>query len=339
MSTNAMKTIFIFALLVSFSITANAQKNELTEKDLVLIKESFHLQSQLGEIVWKGWSPRKVPFLYKKEGFDYLFFHEEPPDGFNLYSTAFQGSPIYRKLRTDSLDLEATMDINGIPTVVMTSLLENESSTGWLLQANHEMFHVFQFTNSMSDRLSREFSKNFEEAESLSQADMLSKFYSPEVLATLRLEADRVYKGITEDSLAENEKKLLIGRLGDINLIQNYLSHDSLLIGYKSRMEWTEGVARYVETQLANLTSQTDKYNLSEEFLDHFPESKFEKGTERYTTRRVINPIRFVGAGVKGRIMFYYMGMGKAYLLDRINPSWKEDYFDMNLDELIKSSK
>ncbi|MCG8372660.1 MAG: hypothetical protein MI700_03965, partial [Balneolales bacterium] len=327
------------AFLSFFSISALAQDHELNQRDVALINESFHLQKQLGNMVWKGWSPRKVPFLYKKEGFDYLLFHENPPDGYKPYPEILPGASVYRKVRTDSLDLEATMDINGIPTVVMTSPTEEESSTEWILKATHEMFHVFQFTEAMSDQLSLEFSKNFEETESLSQAELFSAFNSGDILASLRLEADRVYKGITKDSLVQYEKNLLIERLGDIQLIQYSIAQDSMLLGYKARTEWTEGVARYVETQLANLASQADKYNPSKEFLNHFPEASFEEKTGRYTTSRVLNPIRFVGAGVKGRVMFYYMGMGKAYLLDRIHPEWKEYYFDMTLDELIENAK
>ncbi len=334
-----MKRILIFAFLSIFSISALAQDDELNERDIALISESFHLQEQLGEIVWKGWAPQKAPFLYKKEGYDYLIFHENPPEGFNTYSKTFQGAPIYRRVRADSLDLEATMDINGIPTIVMTSLVEDESAISWVLKATHEMFHVFQFTETMSDRLTRKFSTNFENTEQLSQADLFSHFESGEVRALLRLEADRVYNGITKDSLVENEKNLLIGRLGDIRLVEHPLIQDSVAIGFKTRMEWTEGVARYVETQLALLSTEKDRYTPSSTFSAHYPTESYRTRAERYTTRRVMNPIRFVGGGVKGRIMFYYMGMGKAYLLDRIHPSWKESYFEMTLDELIANAR
>ena len=33
--------------------------------------------------------------------------------------------------------------------------------------------------------------------------------------------------------------------------------------------------------------------------------------------------------------MFYYMGMGKAFLLDKIKPNLKKDYFTSTLDEQI----
>lgn len=52
----------------------------------------------------------------------------------------------------------------------------------------------------------------------------------------------------------------------------------------------------------------------------------------------MLNPVRFIGEGVKGRVMFYYSGMGKGYLLDKINPDWKNKYFKFNLDDLIQKA-
>ena len=50
----------------------------------------------------------------------------------------------------------------------------------------------------------------------------------------------------------------------------------------------------------------------------------------------MVNPIRFVGEGIRGRVMFYYLGMGKAYALDRIDPAWRKAYRRRTLDELLE---
>jgi hypothetical protein len=50
----------------------------------------------------------------------------------------------------------------------------------------------------------------------------------------------------------------------------------------------------------------------------------------------MLNPIRFVGEGVTGRTMFYYLGMGKAYALDRMDAEWKSRYRQATLDELLE---
>ena len=42
------------------------------------------------------------------------------------------------------------------------------------------------------------------------------------------------------------------------------------------------------------------------------------------------------GDGVHGRLIFYYLGMGKAYALDRINPEWRAAYRQHTLDELLE---
>lgn len=318
-----------------FASSLFAQSPELTSYDEALISEAFHLQEQLGQLVWNNWEPQEVPFLYKKGAFEYLLFHPNPPEGFQLHSKKSSLTDVYWNTRIDTLDFAATFSVNNLPTVVMTSPENDESITTWILNSAHEMFHVFQFDQLLSEELTKNISVDLENQIYSSEDDILSMFNDPEIRALLRLEADRIYNGITPDSLSQSEQKLLKNRLSDIYSLQPDIFQDTLLSKYKLRMEWTEGVARYVEHQLAFYASNESLYQPSLEFKTLFPEASYKEKADRYSIRRSINPIRFVGAGVRGRIMFYYMGMGKAYLLDRINPDWKSSYFSYTLDQLL----
>jgi hypothetical protein len=57
---------------------------------------------------------------------------------------------------------------------------------------------------------------------------------------------------------------------------------------------------------------------------------------QQYGETYMINLIRFVGEGVRGRKMFHYLGMGKAYALDRIDPGWRTAYRQETPDELLE---
>jgi hypothetical protein len=96
-------------------------------------------------------------------------------------------------------------------------------------------------------------------------------------------------------------------------------------------------VARYTERELAFLSSDSAHYRPSAAFVESFPDSRFSGLAESYA--HDLNPIRFVGEGVTGRMGFYYLGMGKAYLLDRLLPGWKSSYFEKDLDTLIASAE
>ncbi len=99
-------------------------------------------------------------------------------------------------------------------------------------------------------------------------------------------------------------------------------------------MEWDEGVARYTERELAALAADPDAYAPTAPFAELFPSASYT-GIWKETYATYLNPVRFIGEGVQGRAKFYFMGMGKAYLLDRLLPDWKMRYFDAGLDDLI----
>ncbi len=321
------RIIYIFLFLAAFANIILGQSPELDKKDIALISEVFHLQEKLGDKVWKNWHPHKTPFLYKKGDFEFLIFHDKPTQDFKISGRVFY------KNRIDTLDVEATYPINGIMTVVMTAPNIDESISSWILKACHEMFHVFQFSQEISGELGKildndKFAKT-------SESEIISMFNSEVIKASFRLEADRIYQGINKDSIIDNERNILKKRLEDVNLIQQFILEDDSLMKYKLSTEWTEGVARYVEQKLAILSSKVEEYTPSQDFTSFFPNVDFTELSKRYSQRRAYNPIRFVGSGVRGKLMFYYMGMGKAFLLDRINPDWKSLYFSKTLNQLI----
>jgi hypothetical protein len=84
------------------------------------------------------------------------------------------------------------------------------------------------------------------------------------------------------------------------------------------------------------LAANQGGYKPTPSFVKMFPGASYESAFRRYYgAGTAINPIRFVGEGVRGRVMFYYLGMGKAYALDRLNPSWRAAYRTHTLDELL----
>ncbi len=318
-------------LVLLISVNLAAQTPKLSSNDVALLKEAYHLQEKLGSVVWESWSPQKAPFLLKRNSNDFLLNHPSPPEDFQKLDIQFNNSDVYWRPRTDTLDYGATFTINEIPTVVMTAPSNEESIITWILQTAHEMFHVYQFNQTLSKSL-----ENYINVALQSEDSLLNEFRNNNIRALLRLEADRIFIGIVQDTLTESDEYLLKKRLEDIHSLQPIIFNDSLISKFKLKMEWMEGVARYVEHQMDRYASDTTFYEPSAEFKVEFPGITYSDEEARYSLTGTINPIRFVGAGVQGRLMFYYMGMGKAYLLDRINPNWKERYFTYTLDQLLK---
>jgi len=84
-------------------------------------------------------------------------------------------------------------------------------------------------------------------------------------------------------------------------------------------------VALYVEYQMAKLAAQT-----SDEFRQAWETD--------YSGRLFL--VKHAGRAAKSRTTFYHLGMGKALLLDRLEPTWKQEYFQTNvwMDNLLETA-
>ncbi len=121
--------------------------------------------------------------------------------------------------------------------------------------------------------------------------------------------------------------------------IERALPGDRELDDYKVFTEWSEGVARYTERELARLAATEAGYQSAASFARAFPSCSYARVyREQYGVTTMLNPIRFVGQGVTGRRMFYYLGMGKAYALDRMDSGWRSHYRQATLDDLLEQA-
>jgi hypothetical protein len=317
-------------------IIGMVQKTSITNvslfsEDVALIKEVFYLHTQLGRRIWPGWIQSKAPFLYKTKNYDFLINHPNPPHDYWKYYDIDLGDTVWVKENIDSTDYQATYPINGIFTAVMTKQDADYDACLWVLKATHELFHVYQHKKNRN-RVVNPFVGNHANKHELSYP---FPYNDGTVKSFMRIEAEHVFRIITSDKVADIEAKMTKKVLSHLLNIGLVVFTDSLDFKYKQWMEWNEGVARYTERELAALAANTTLYKPLAIFNEKFPESTYSKVWKSYANS--LNPVRFVGEGVKGRVMFYYLGMGKAYLLDRLYPVWKHNYFEHDLDYLISS--
>ena len=322
--------------IVSFWLCAQTPSNNIfTESDQALIEEVFHLQKTLGSKVWTQWQAEGKPFMLRSNGNHILINHPNPPKEFTQLEISNFKQSILWKPSENEQPIEASYPINGIVTVVMSAPSPEGSKTEWVLKAVHELFHIYQ-NEQISNALKKLHDFNSDRFSNTNELDFPYPFYDNNVLAIQRLEAEKTFQLLKFDSLESIAKKQQ-RRFADVLMITNAVLQDSLYFKYKSHMEWKEGVARYTEQQIAMLA--LDNYQPSKAFLKHFPKADYTTLSDRYIYTSVIAPIQFVGEGVVGRVIFYYSGMGKAYLLDKLKPDWKDSYFDQTLDALIIGKK
>jgi hypothetical protein len=308
-------------------VSVSAPPPKLASQERALIEELHQLTATLAPRLWPQWPGRLPPILLRARGLDILIAHPDPPHEFSPLLQAGLPWPASVRAAAGQPDVQASYPINGVATAVMSPPTPGESPCAWVLKAAHEVFHCYQGIDRIRDPFVGRFS---------SYNDLTFPFpYADEARsAAFRLEAEIIYRLATAEpgdaaALATDSRLLLLAWR-----VERALPGGPELQDYKLLTEWSEGVARYTERELARLAAT---YRPATSFATAFPACSYEQVyRDRYGPTTMLNPIRFVGQGVSGRTMFYYLGMGKAYALDRMDPDWKRGYRRATLDELLE---
>lgn len=323
-------SIGILAVVLSstFPVPAPTQAEpDLQLSHVLLLREAIHLRAELGPLVWATWRGRDVPILLRTRQHEHLISHPSPPADFRRFRSNRLGQEIAIRSTTDTSQVQAAYAVGGVQTVVISAPTPDYDPYLWVLKAAHEMFHLFQGLPSLPSPFVGAYA-------GANELTFPFPFGDSTILSSLRVEAEVVYALSTPIVTDPAPPAVRLRLLEHVWRLQRFVLPDSLQGCYKQWMEWTEGVARYTERELAALARDSVRYQSVPAFRATFASSSYAQVWERRYNQG-LNPIRFVGEGVRGTVMFYYLGMGKAYALDRLVPDWKMHYGANSLDFLL----
>lgn len=330
MKRNAPRVAAVMHILACLTAAerAGAQAAHLEPSDVAAIREARHLATSLGPTVWHTWSGAdRAPLVYRAGGRE--FFLEWPggaPPGAERTDGVAGGQSAWVRPIASTDAVQATMDYEGVYTVVISAPAPGDDASLWALKAAHEFFHVFQGPQRAIDPFVGAF-KNFNDL------TFPFEYQRPAVRAALRLEGEILFRAATAADSADIGLTTLPRLAKQVRVVDSAIFSSPEHLAYKDWTEWSEGVARYTERRLADLARDA-RYAPVAEFRRHFPSADYAK-TWRASYANALNPIRFVGEGFSTRTVFYYTGMAKAYALDRLNPSWKDRFRTTSLDGLL----
>lgn len=329
-----LKTVLMIALLFSFSLVfSQNQMNKtkipkLQHEDVEVITETFNLWKTKGENVWKGWTHINMPFIYKKENFEYWINFPSSIKEKGQYVEKIKNMAVYGQAIKNKNVFAASKDIYNISSVVLSSpkILEMTKEE-WIITAIHEMFHVFQSSNKTYQN-----QKNKLDLAYGNDASWMLDYpfpYKDTSLKTIsHMQGYLLYKIYQSDNFEKNMYDCFL--LKDIlslyknDIIQKY--GNDKYYKYSNFQQSVEGGAKYTELKMAEIAA-----------TDYIPLSTNIHFTDIYIKQ--INVIRHCGKGTGGRLTFYYLGLGKCLVLDKINPKWKDSYFNTAwLDDIFNSS-
>jgi len=325
-----LKVLFIIYFLSLFNLVYSQDKTtkipKLQAEDIEVISEAYNLWKTRGDEVWEGWSQIDMPFIYKKEAYEYWIDFPSTADKGQFVERIYN-MDVYGQAVSNQDELAASMDVNNIQTVVLSSpKITGMTKEEWIIAAIHEMFHVFQSKEGYQKKV-----KSLKIGYGKDASWMLDyPFpYKDTLLQTIsHMQGYLLFKIYQSDNFKDNIYDCFL--LKDIlSLYKNYIIKQ---YGNKNNYKYSvfqqsvEGVAKYTEIKMAEIAKN-----------DYIPLNPDIHFSDIYTKQ--INVIRHCGKGTGGRLTFYYLGLGMCLVLDKIYPDWKENYFTTAwLDEIFNKS-
>ncbi len=308
---------FLLSLLaITTTLFAQAPK-PLPANDAVRISEFYRLAPQIEDKVWPGWSKIPAPLLLVTSDTEYLTHFPTPPSDFQKV-----GDDIYARPRQFAANLQATFPAFGFPPVIVIGepkATSSQTSTPWLITVMHEHFHQLQWAQSEYLKAIADLGLSKGDATGKWMLDYPFPYEVPEIAQSFEYLRDLLLKTVSEadqQKFAPLSKQYLKERK---RFLEQFLPGDRK---YFSFQVWQEGVARYTQIKAAEAAAD---YQPSAEFAELPDYTPFS--TYALTARsRTLDELKHIDITQSKREAFYSFGAAECLLLDRINPSWKDEY-------------
>lgn len=310
--------------VVAAATSARPQPYLLAPDDRIRLAEANRLRHAIGNRAWPSWSVAPFGLLLITDSVEFLFWHPHPSSNFVSQGyDSLLGTEVFARPRQFATNLLATFPaVDQTPTIVTGQPANTgKNSTEWVLTVLHEHFHQLQFARpgyyGSVDTLG------------LARGDrtgmwMLNYPFPYDSLTIQRLTS--AVSTALADALNPTEPAIqAMPRLTSAayDSLRAALSPDDRR--YLDFQLWQEGVARYVEYRCALLAVQADAP--SPAFIDLPDRVSYAAVAERLFTD-IVQGLHRSDLKVNRRTSFYALGAGLALLLDRMNPTWKEHYFE-----------
>jgi hypothetical protein len=314
-----MKRLLLVLLVAAMAAAQSSAVPEMPATDAVRLREFYSVMPTISSKVWPGWEKTPAPLLLVTKDTEFLTHHPAPPKDFTRIET-----DLYERSRQFPTQLLATFPAFGPLSVIVIGEPENtlaKTSTPWLITLMHEHFHQLQdgqpnIFSAMNDLgLARgdntgmwmlNYAFPYEDAEVAKEYSRLRDM----LLATLEETDSRKFQKAAQSYVAM--RKAFFAKL----------SRDDAK--YLNFQIWKEGVARYIQILCAE---EAAKLQPSSEYQKLSDYESFESYSKR-ARKETLDELRKSDLAKSHRVAVYAFGAGEAMLLDRMNPKWREGYFE-----------
>lgn len=327
-----MRTFIVFLLLCTPPVPQKPSFSpHLPASDAVRIREFYQVASAIQDELWPGWSKVPAPLMLVTSEIEFLTHHPATPKEMKKV-----GDDLYARPRQFPVNFQATFPAFGPPSVIVIGEPENtasKTSTPWLFTVMHEHFHQLQ--NAQSGYFEAV------EALGLSRGDttgmwMLNypfPYEKPEVVRGFGELRDLLARAVSEKDGATFERLAKQYVEQRRKFFAQLSPDDHRYFGFQL---WQEGIARYTEIKAAEAAAEyvsTREYGLLPDFESFTSYAARVRG-------KTLDELKQADLATWKRTVVYSFGAAEALLLDRINPKWKEAYFQrmLSIDSYFESA-
>lgn len=322
-----MRSVFA-ALLFSATLFAQAALKPPSAEDAGRIAEFYRLAPEIEDKVWPGWSKVPAPLVLVTADTEYLTRFPDPPKEFQKV-----GDDMYARPRQFQPNLQATFPAFGFPPVIVIgepAHTSSKTSTPWLIVVMHEHFHQMQWAQPDYVKAINDLGLSKGDATGMWMLNYPFPYDVPEIAESFGHLRDSLLAALNE---VDQQK---FAPLAKAYLKERKMFFAQFLPGdrkYFSFQLWQEGVARYTQIKAAAAAADYQPSAAFAALPDYTPFSAYA-----LTARaRTLDELKHIDITQAKREVVYSFGAAEALLLDRISPSWKDEYFKhlLNTDPLF----
>jgi hypothetical protein len=294
---------------------------QLPAADRVRLVEAFRLARAVGGRVWPGWSRTPMPVLLLTDSAEFLIGHRAPTPDFTPAGPDSLLGPIWTRRPKFPPTLRATFPaVAGQPTIVIgTAERTGLSSAAWVLTVMHEHFHQWQFSRpgyqagvarldlargDTTGRWMLEYPFPYARDTVQSGLRALAAALSPPVDTSRAAWRARV-----PEVVAARDRLLRLLTPADARYFEFQL--------------WQEGVARYIEYQVAQVASAAPP---PEPAFRALPDYEPYQAVAWRMGERLRRELADLAPGEQQRVAWDPVGGARALLVDATRPDWKRVY-------------
>lgn len=311
----------ILILLVAAPLAAQAPAAapaQLPPDDAVRIREFYRLAAEVQDRIWPRWSATPAPLLLVTSETEFLTHHPAPPPDFKKVA-----EDVFARPRQFPTNLLATFPAFGPPSVIVIGEPANTdaaTSTPWLFVVLHEHFHQLQNAQPGYFKATEDLGLAHGDTGGMWMLNYPFPYGDAALGRAFARLRDTLLAALQEPDATKFAALAAEYKAERVQFLAHLAPDDRKYLSFQI---WQEGIAHYTQVVAAEAAAA---YRPTAEYAA-LPDATPFATYGRKMRARTIEALKHVELASAQRVAVYPFGCAEGFLLDRLDPKWKDGYF------------